>query len=229
MYASSNTLRTGPFVASQSDSRVSSAWGWGWDSNSLYYSNVGNEACSSSLIFLNMNSGINATATPSQFADYFCDGSSFVLPKEAKVIQAFTVLTTVLAFLSGILGFGIVKKGSTAAIGAGILSFLAWVFSIVAFAQASSWGYYKGLLDGSTGLLMATTGNSATGYTLVNFSQGMWWGVAFWVMVAIFVILLFTTGAFVAVSKNTHVKNDDLDGRDARKDDEGVSVTNIPI
>uniref|UniRef100_A0A7S2RH82 Uncharacterized protein n=1 Tax=Mucochytrium quahogii TaxID=96639 RepID=A0A7S2RH82_9STRA len=230
MYSSTNSLSSAPFIASRSASTVYTTWGWGWNSDNLYYSNIGDEACSSTLTFTTMNTGTNATATSSQFADYFCDGSSFVLPTEAKVIQAFTIITTVLALLSGILGFMIATKGPKVAIAASALSFFAWISSIVAFAQASSWDYYKGLRNGSAGLLIKTTGSTST-YILANFEQGMWWGRTFWAMVIVFVILLFTTGAMISATRNPVVKKDNLDGhldeQDASKDNEGISISYI--
>lgn len=132
----------------------------------------------------------------------FCDriGGTFTVPSEARVTQAFTVLTTVFTMVAVCAGSSAKVGGGAASQTAGIFSLFSMIFAIVAFSNVASWTYSKDLLNGQ-GVLPLRARDSANQIVLVPEPVNLWYGPAFWSMITVFIITLFSSITYFAASK----------------------------
>lgn len=153
-YNAPGNIGVGPFVAGYSTASYQNT-GWNYYANIVWWSdlnsaNVCNPATASvSALAWGLNHGL-------------CPNGSYVAPPQAVGIQACVVLATILAAISGLVGFSITPAKSG---GAGIalcLSFSAMVFTIATFAIWTTWPMSLAL-QSSTGSRIPVWGSEIGG------------------------------------------------------------------
>jgi len=123
----------------------------------------------------------------------YCDniGGTFSIPSEAKVLQAFTILTVVFSFLAFVVGSCAAEERAKYPSLAGVFSFLAMFSAIVTFSTVASSDVTKDLTSGGGVIPMWGILNNSV--VLLPVPVTLYHGPSFWAMIWIFIMTSFTS------------------------------------
>jgi len=131
-----------------------------------------------------------------------CPNGKFAVPPESLGLQACIVLATIFSFLACASGFSVSRSRAGGGGSAACTSFLAMVFSIAAFAIWTTWPMSTNLQGAGDNIPIWVSGTVTGTYTIgVSPKVKLYYGWTYITTICAFVLLLFSTCTFSAVSK----------------------------